>query len=262
MINPDQENFGQDAINQFILRPSVFIAPGSAGDKPTDIGTGTILRTHQNHLVILTAKHVAEDARRAECRLGYGLGINTINDFVAGILFHPDEADVALLIIKEAVSAPLKEIALEPNSVPNSDDEIRDDDCLILNGFPAGLSLYNEKRNIYGLVSLTYWGCELSPERYDEKDRCRVEWKDAEYFRSNEPLDLPPPYGISGGPLWRFRKGAKSQVWSPEGIGNIVGIQSAWDGKETLLVEPVQKWGGWFQDSIEQVDRNYSSLIN
>jgi hypothetical protein len=262
MKNPDQENFGQDAIIQFILRPSVFIAPGSAGDTPTDIGSGTVIRTRQNHLIILTAKHVAEDAQRRHYRIGYGLDVCPINNFVAGILLHPDEVDVALLIIKEALSTPLKEIALKPDVISNQEDEIRDDDCLILNGFPAELSRYSKTENVYGLVSITYWGCKLCPERYDGRGRYQVEWKDAEQFRANEPLDLPPPDGTSGGPLCRFRKSPKSQVWSPEGIGNIVGIQSEWDRKETLLVEPVQRWGDWFQDSIDQVDGNYSSLIN
>jgi hypothetical protein len=262
MIIPDQEKEGQDAINHFILRPSVFLAPGSAGDKPPWIGSGTIIRTPQNNLVILTAKHVAEDARRVEYRFGYGLGRNIVNNFVAGIYFHPDKVDVALLIIKEALSSPLKDLALNPDSVAIPDYKILDDDCLILNGFPKELTEYDEKNNIYGLGSITYWGSKLSPERYDEKGRYRVEWKDAEQFRSDEPIDLPQPHGMSGGPLWRFRKGPKSPVWSPEAIGKIIGIQSEWDGKEILLVEPVQKWGDWFHDSMEKVDRNYTSLIN
>jgi len=262
MVNPDQEKWGQYAINTFISRPSVFIAPGIAGDKPNEIGSGTIICTPQNNLVILTAKHLAEEARRAKCRFGYGLGRNIVNNFVAGILFHPDEVDVSLLIIKEALSPPLKDLALSPDSVANRDDKILYGDCLILNGFPTELTQYNEKNNIYGLGSITYWGCKLSPEKYDEKGRYLVEWKDAEQFRSNEPLELPQPYGISGGPLWRFRKCPKSPVWSPEGIGKIIGIQSKWDGKEILLVEPVKKWGDWFRDSIKQVDHNYSYLIN
>jgi hypothetical protein len=262
MINPDQERFGEDAINQYILRSSVFLVPGRHGDKPDDIGSGTIICTPKSNFVVLTAKHVAEDAQRKEYRLGYGVGINPLSDFVAGILLPPGEVDVALLIVKESLSPILAERSIKPESVAHHNNEILDDDCLILNGFASSLTRYNEKNNIYGLVSITYWRCKLSLEKYDEKGRYRVEWKDAEQFRGNESLDLPEPYGISGGPLWRFRKSPKSPVWSPAGIGNIVGIQSAWDGKEILLVEPVQKWGHWFKDSIETVDRNYSSPIN
>jgi len=67
-------------------------------------------------------------------------------------------------------------------------------------------------------------------------------------------FELPSPEGMSGGLMWRFRKPPDNYIWSTGKIGKIIGIQSAWIGKETLLIEPVQKWASWFYESLETID--------
>ena len=106
-----------------------------------------------------------------------------------------------------------------------------------------------------GFILLTYWS-DKPLNVLDKQDRYRLEWGDAQVWRTNEPLNLPSPEGISGGPLWCFSKPQSNSLWSPDGISKIVGVQSAWYKKTTVILEPVSKWGAWFQESIKKIDRN------
>lgn len=257
MTISERERQAEDAINEFIQQSCAFILPGVAGEMATEVGSGVLIQTNQGHSVVLTAKHIAESAARLEYRLGCSKCINPVNNFVAGVLIHPSEVDVALLIAKDELVAHLKDLALSPNSIGGPEEEVFNDDALVLTGFPFELSKYGEKHNTQGFMSISYW-CVLAEERFDEKQRYCIEWKNAERFRTTEPFDLPTPSGISGGPLWRFRKGPPDSIWSSERIGKIVGIQVSWkDWKEIVLVEPVQKWAEWFRESLEKVDLHY-----
>jgi hypothetical protein len=221
----------------------------------TAVGSGVIIQTEQDHFTILTAKHIAEEAKREEYRLGFFKCSNSLSDFVAGILLGPDDVDVGLLIVKDTLSSQIRHLAVNHNLVPVEDHEIVAQDSFVLNGFPAEISRYDQNKSEQGFTVLNYW-CVPENVSYNGKGRYRLEWKDANVWRGNQVFDLPSPKGMSGGPLWRFRKPVSTSLWSAWEIGKIIGIQSAWDQKDTAIIEPVSKWSNWFQESIVTIDRS------
>jgi hypothetical protein len=250
----DRERQAQDAINQFVQHSCAFLVPGEEGRPALDVGSGTIIRTERGHCCILTAKHVAEDARYKQYRLGFFGCSNPIPDFVSGIMLFPGDVDVALLTVKDQLAAPLTRLALTQESIPAIGDyEITAGDLLLLIGYPADMSLYSEKRSVQGLTSVTYWSPRESIS-FDKNGRYRLEWKDAVFWRTKETFDLPDPGGMSGGPIWRFRKPASTSIWSAGEIGRVVAVQSAWDRKDVLFLEPSGKWGAWFQECFRNID--------
>lgn len=80
-----RELHAENAIMQFIQRSCAFLLPGKDGDRAEEVGSGIIIETNQKHYVVLTARHIAEDARREEFRLGFFMCVNPIPNFVAGI---------------------------------------------------------------------------------------------------------------------------------------------------------------------------------
>lgn len=256
MMQSERELHAQDAINQFVKRSCVFILPGTEGRIASEVGSGVIITTKSGHLTVLTAKHVAEGARGEEYRLGYFGCLNPLPNFVAGIILFPGDVDVALLIVKDEIAQSLKDFAISSGLIPEANFEIQEKDSLVLNGFPAQVSYYSKERSQQGFWVITYW-CLVSETGLDEKGRYQVEWKDAVRWRSDKTFELPSPKGISGGPLWRFSKPPSSSIWSAGDIGKIIGIQSAWDRKETVLIEPAHTWARWFHESIEKVDKSF-----
>lgn len=257
MMESERELQAQNAINEFVQKPCVFILPGVEGQKATGVGSGILITTKRKHLAVLTAEHIAKPARELEYRLGFFRCMNPIPNFVAGIIPCPGDIDVGLLIVRDELKQPLEQLAIASEVVPTADFEIEERDSLILNGYPWELSYYRGERSEQGFWVLTY-RCLLSPESLDDKGRYRVEWKDAVHWRSGNDFELPSPEGISGGPLWRFRKPPKNAIWASGEIGKIMGIQSAWDRKETTIIEPVSKWAGWFHESLEKIDESFA----
>ena len=248
----DRELHAQDAINEFVQHSCAFIIPGVNQQRAYDVASGVIIRTRENHFIILTAQHVAKDARREEHRLGYFNCSNPLSNFVSGIWLCPNDIDVALLIVNDDLTSPLDKLAIFPESVRICELDIQEQDSLILNGYPYEISSESRERSEHGFKVMSYW-CKLSDNNIDNKGRLQVDWNDAETWRSGDNFDLPKPIGMSGGPLWRFRKPSSSSIWSPSKIGRIVGIQSAWK-KETLFIEPVNKWAAWFHECIKTID--------
>jgi len=90
---------------------------------------------------------------------------------------------------------------------------------------------------------------------FDKNGRYQLEWKEAAVWRGNGTFDLPEPKGMSGGPLWRFRKPVSRSIWSAGEIGKIIAVQAAWDKKEVLFLEPVDRWGDWFHECLLTIDK-------
>jgi hypothetical protein len=259
-MNIDIENIAKKAINQFVHYSCAFLIPGSETSPVTDVGSGIIIETKKNHLCILTAEHVAEDAKRHEYRLGYYKCSNQIVDFVHGVILCSNNIDVGLLIIKDQYIPQLKHLAIKFDRVPKKQQGI-DEGHLILCGFPGEMTRYNQKENYVGFTVLTYW-CEPDNVIFDKKGRYNIKWNDA-FDSDGNDIILPSPGGMSGGPLWSFAKPSSDSIWNPHEIGKIIGIQSAWDEKNhTTFIYPVSKWGEWFHESIGAVDQDLDTHLH
>jgi hypothetical protein len=256
MIVSEKELHAQKAINQFVQFSCVFILPGPEGQIASDVGSGILINTKRKHLAVLTAKHVAMDSRKEEYRLGFFKCLDPVPNFVAGILLFPGDVDVALLVVKDELIYPLKKLAIRPEAIPTINFEIQEQDILILKGFPAEMSHYSKERSEQGFAAITHWFFEPSVP-LDANGMYRLKWKDAVDWRSDKDFKLPSPKGMSGGPLWRFRKPSENSIWAPEEIGKVIGIQSAWDRKETMLIETIHKWSSWFHESLKKIDESF-----
>lgn len=249
-----RERHAEDAIKQFIQKSCAFLLPGNDGQRAEEIGSGVIIETKNKHYIVLTARHIAEDARRNELRLGYFLCENPISDFVSGIMYHNDEdIDVAILIIKKSLVSLVKPNAISSSSVPAEKAKIQEQNRIVLIGYPAQMSSLNERTKEQGFRSITYW-CGPPSIEPSSKGKLCLEWKNAQM--DGKDYALPPPNGMSGGPLWLFQKPAASCFWSADKIGKIIGIQSGWDRRENLIIEPVQRWCDWFHQSLDIVDQD------
>ena len=111
MIQSERERHAQDAINEFVQYSCACILPGTEGHVASEVGSGVIICTRNRHYVVLTAKHIAENAKREEYRLGFFRCSNPIPKFVAAIMPFPNDVDVALLIVKDDLALPLKQIS-------------------------------------------------------------------------------------------------------------------------------------------------------
>jgi hypothetical protein len=255
-METEQEYHAHDAVNQFVQHSCAFLVPGEEGLIAAGVGTGTLIRTTGGHCCILTAKHIAEDARDKQYRLGFFGCSNPIPDFVSGMMLFPDDVDIALLIVKEQFVSELMNLALTQASIPQKEEEgIATEDSLVLIGYPARMLRYSKERSLQGFVSLTYW-CQPLDISSDKNDRYKLPWKNAAVWRDERTFDLPAPRGMSGAPLWRFRRLASSSIWSAGEIGRIIAVQAAWDRKDLLFLEPVNKWGAWIHDRFNDIDKN------
>jgi hypothetical protein len=253
----EKERWAQDAINKFVQQSCGFLVPGEEGRIAPEVGTGTIVRTKGGHYCILTARHIAEDALKKEYRLGFLGCTNPISNFVGGVLMFADDTDIGLLIVKDELATPLRNLALTQDSVSAKEQEgIVAEDTIVLTGYPAQISHYYKKESLQDIELITYW-CSPEAISLDKSGRYQLEWKDAVPWRRNGTFDLPAPKGMSGGPLWRFRKPASSSIWSASNIGKIVAVQTAWNWKDTLFLEPVETWSDWFHESLSTIDKTW-----
>lgn len=252
--NDKKEGFARHAVEEFVQYSCAFLSPGAEGLVAAENGSGIIIRTRGGMYCILTAKHIADEAVRNQYRIGFYQASNLIPDFVAGVVSFPGDVDVGLLIVKNQLTLPFKELAITQDVIPlNGQGEIMGEDSLIVNGYPSKATRLNIKAGLQGFELLTYW-CTPDNVSFDDHARYRLEWKDA-VSRNVDDFELPAPGGMSGGPLWRFRKPESSLIWTVGDIGRIVAIQSAWDRTETLFLEPVEKWSTWFHDTCASIDK-------
>jgi len=251
----ERQGIARKAIEEFVQYSCAILSPGTEGGAATENGSGIIIRTRGENYCILTAKHIAKEAEINQYRVGLYHVPDLILDFVAGIKLFPDEdVDVGLLIVKDELISPFKGLAVTQDVVPiNGQGEIMKGDSLILNGYPIKATRFNPEESLQSFKLLTYW-CVPENVSFDKHERYRLEWKDA-VERNSDSFDLPDPGGMSGGPLWRFRMPESSSIWAAAEIGRIAAIQSAWDQTETLFLEPVEKWGSWFHESLALIDK-------
>ncbi len=246
----------QQAVADKVGGSLCFLLPGRRGEIPESAGSGVLIRTRRDHLVVLTAKHVAEDAASQEIRLGYIQCGNTLSDFVRGMELHPDPAvDVGLLGVKPSYELILRSLAESIDDVAEDDRVIVEGDWLVLTGFPA--EFIKKQRFEYGFTSVCYTTGLTDPPR-DESGRFRIEW--SERVTPFGAVPMPHPGGISGGALWRFRPvRSDDELWSPTSRGRLIGIPCSWDCVRTQFAEPTSRWRDWFLEKIEVLDEHLSS---
>lgn len=252
-MDNQEETSAKSAIVDFLQRTCVFIVNGSEGSAATDVATGVVFKSLTGKYVILTARHFENTLKYHECRLGFHKCDDALSNFMYGYIPFDGDVDIALIVVKDGFEYVLDKLSLPVSCVPCNISADNSVDSFVLSGFPSKVVRLSKDNHVQGFCVLSYW-CFLDNLSYDEKGRYQLEWDDAMEWNSENPFELPDMEGMSGGPLWRFRANHINEIWSPDRIGQIVGIQSSWNGKNVAYLEPVDKWGKWFHDSIIKLD--------
>jgi hypothetical protein len=267
--SPAQEAAGFKAIGDYIERSIVAVVFGPDGKAATNVGSGILLRTSK-HFVVLTAWHVAKRARTEPLRLvGRATG-SALPDFVGGILRHPRSSevhdvravDVGLLVVKsdyESMFADLKLPSAREVVAANDDVEVKENDNLFMTGSPWAARVAPKDSREHGFVGFAYHtGIRDDCGETEHGPGLHVEWRWAEpgYAPSEVIFELPDPYGISGGPVWRYtRQPPPPALWTPT-RGRVVGINvDYWPARWCARAQSVADWGEWFREAVEAIDR-------
>jgi len=275
------------AETHYLTRSLIFIVPSGAHEYAKYVGSGVAVLTPDDNPVVLTAWHVAKDARDGICSFGYEYCTSAVEDFVAELIPHPsaeahgaDEVDVALIIPRPHAVPLLKSRAIGHVSIGRAEDVALDaaDRCIAC-GTPAERVLNAEDRAVgkaaqfFGLLAYT---CRFRGP--NAMNLLEIDWRqgivEPSHFQRSTPLGrsleqkelelqgtvgevtlLPNPKGMSGGPLWRFRATHEGgSLWTPATASRLVGIIRSWDQVRTLFVEPVSRWADWFREQLDAVD--------
>jgi hypothetical protein len=259
---PDQSDAEQAhklrAVNAFLASSLVALVPGGAGSQPPSVGSGTLLRVGER-LVVVTAAHVAEDAKRGPMRLlRRGLD-DLLNDVVEAVDLHPrwhtgDELDVGLLVLRPEATRGLRSPAPPDHTmVPAGLAPAPPDPRYVLLGYPVDLhrAFRDEARAtfspVYSAQSLRS-SCVAGghPTR-----GLHLQWGSTWYVeRTGAEAPTPHPKGISGGPVWLLPAG-QGGVWAPTGRAQLVGVACAYHSSvDCERAESVDDWGTWFHGVV------------
>lgn len=254
----DLVNKFEQIIINYVQKSCVFLIPGTKDEKAKYVGSGLLLSTSNQNPVILTAKHVIEDATREEFRLGFYKCNNSIDNFIKGIIHHPDNLiDLSLVIpdIKKVKS--ILSLAVNSEDVFLCDDRIKAESYKIIVGFPSGLvfdiDADNDVKQGFGCFTFL---CDFGEFIYDSDRKICINWDDLVLHNTNISLDKNfKPSGLSGGSLWIFPPIEQSRIWSPSHYGYVIGILSKWNHKKNLVkVEPLATHFEWLKEQLKLVD--------
>jgi hypothetical protein len=270
MMLSDLQTSAFNALCAYARNPVVFLMDGPIGPDSTSaaIGSGTLVESAGGSTVVLTAKHNFDPMPEGGISVG-GNRAGGISNAVRTVLRHPnDDVDVALAILSPEASAAFSSLAVPANCVSLKDDvQFEDENPMILCGYPSGYrrTLVDESagKATVEFASVSYLA-RVKPS-LDDKGRYQVTWKEAIMTEHDavwppiprgEEFTMVHPVGISGGPLWRFRKLDPAAVWAPAKMGTIVGIASGY--RKDLGIEycpSVSVWGEWFLQELAEIDR-------
>lgn len=262
----DLEREAFEGVHQFAQRGLVFLVDGPIGPSMHRAanGSGTLLRTPLGRIVVLTARHVLEDDRPSEFAIAGRSQPEGLDDAVGREWWHPD-VDVAVALLKQHAASVLGTHAVSSDVVAETGDAtIGGHQAALICGFPASYRDsevdHHARRVEVNFPSVSYL---TLADGIDAKGRHRVQWgegvvgdRDRPGLRGVAPgelFNLAHPGGMSGGPLWRFTKVPKGEVWDPSKMARIIGVASSYLAPHEFAPS-VATWGDWFRETIAEID--------
>lgn len=242
----EQSNAAADGIEEAIAWSTVGIVSGSGDEKWRGIGTGTLVRWKDRH-IILTAAHLIagtlpedlrfffrEDApiirleRKALLEL-HGVPTSVLRPFKEIQMDRPVidiDLDLAALPVDGRIEKqyPVRFFCVEEGGVTPAVDH-----TTILMGFPHDISRVTQKneRVVFTHVEWT----QVAPAREGLEGFEPREHFLAAYCLTEKYPDADP-HGLSGSAMW-FRRSNTPGVWHPN--VDIAGVQTAWYRGPCLL---------------------------
>lgn len=232
-----------------------------------------MVRTPTGRILVLTAWHCVEDLPKRKYSLGFTDERSGIWDPFEDVIRGPEPCDVALATLHSESENALKDspAVIEADMIATPDDDgVGEQDWCVLGGFP---SLFVREHVDHGAKvitqmpgAITYAGCTATNR--DQRGRYAVTWtEEAEVasihpdvarqddIRAGDTNKMPHPAGMSGGPLWRFRRAsAPTGVWMPDKRLKIIGVAVSFlESKRIEFVESVSAWGEWFHAQVADI---------
>jgi hypothetical protein len=271
--SPEIADHALQAAFAFVSRGLVVLTPGEADQRATENGSGIVVRTPGNKLVILTVQHLFEDAPpETQYRASYPeCSDGEVYDVAERVIRPNDsELDVAIVVVRERARAGLERAAVPVSNVAAADDgEVTEKQWCVVAGYPAIEELRDvdlparRVRQTFGSVTAL-----CVPNGRDPKGLLRVDWQDGTIHSAASEAKrypdrnvgstelLPEPHGMSGGVLWRFERAPLTEIWSPTTTGKVIAVQRSWIRNDrTLLLEPVSRWRRWFDSVLAEIDK-------
>lgn len=267
--NSERQKQAWSAVLEYIQASLVAIVDGPPNEPKfkRHSGSGTLVRTPANKIIVLSADHVLKDVGA-----GFSLGaegIKTIGDPFAAIWKHPDATvDVAVALLQPRAAEACGQQAINWQSIAAAGDDWVEGEPAIVCGFPVD---YRVERvdEVRKVVTQSYVPVAYTTLVHgtDNAGRYKLAWGDA-FARDDDrnPLlpvfDIKPgelfqqkrPTGVSGGPLWRLRPLDTREIWSASRAADIIGICESWDEESIAFCPSTRVWGPWFREVIAQID--------
>jgi hypothetical protein len=239
-------------VHAYVAESLVFLAPGTKKEAPAWVASGVLIKADDGATVVLTAAHNLDDPKLA-FRMGGMVNRDPIEDVAFEFRVHPGQ-DIGLILLRPHAADAFARYAVPVEQIAN-DDVVTDEDALLVAGFPSALVKsiveHRKKRVEFGLNSVTYLTGLQNPPK-DEQGRFRVSWTEMS-SNGGASVKMPAPNGISGGPLWRFRKVASGKLWHPLASGQIIGVATAWNKTDTEFAPAASSWRHWLVEQLGQV---------
>jgi hypothetical protein len=245
--------FTRRAIEAHVARPLVAILGANLRLSEQWVGSGTLFRIGR-HVVILTAAHVASEAQNHDLQFAWPGAPGPVERFVAEVRVHPrEDLDVGALLVKAENVGLVAPRALSLDAIDGAALVAGPDDAIGVAGWPAALCQVDTARRHLHLTPFLY---ETDVEQISDgtdghKPGLHLHWGDI----GGEPDRAPHPKGISGGPVWWFRRHPRDELWSPD-TGRIVGIAVGYHaGKKWQRAAAARDWSAWFTATCAEFER-------
>jgi hypothetical protein len=266
-MNSPLDRTAFDGLSDYAREAVVFLVDGALGanSRTAGVGSGTLFRTQGGRTVVLTAAHNFDDVPDDGMSVG-GKTPDGVSDAFEVVWRHP-VADVALALLRRKAAEIFGGFALSPELVAaTADTAFEEENPMVLCGYPGDYRrtfVAPATKTAHVEFACISYATMVEPS-LDSHGRYRARWREA-VLTENDPVVpavkpgevfvITRPHGISGGPLWRFRKRPKADLWAPSKMGQIVGIASTYIREDAVEFCPsVAVWGDWFRDTLVAVD--------
>lgn len=256
-----------DALHDYARDAVVFLVDGRIGPAShhAAAGSGTLIGTAGGRTVVLSAAHNFDGVPDDGMSVG-GKTSGGVSDALETVWRHPT-VDVALATLRPEAAKVFGGFALPPEQVSaTSDTAFTEANPMLLCGYPAAyrrtLVNYAAGTALVEFACISY--LTIVEPALDGQGRYRATWKEAVLTEADpvvpavkpgEEFVIAHPRGISGGPLWRFRKPASGELWAPAKMGQIVAVACSYISEDSIECCPsVAAWGDWFRETIASID--------
>ena len=256
------------AIRNFVQQVTLTIST----DETKGPCSGVLFRRHDGYPFVLTAAHVLRSSTGEpipNVRIGSAASQRDCRNAAARIWFHPDTAtrsgghymDISVFTLSEEAQAVVDGVGASLDQLC-ADVSVKDSDYVVLTGYLTSLIDYSQDLQNPKVLNLDLRNVFLQADvrGEDEWGRLKIAWNPGpvhgELTTPDMKISRPvtktlgkPPYGVSGGGVWKATPVRPGELWTAQRHIGLLGICSA-HLVDTERVEPVTAWRPWLEETV------------